>query len=78
MANQTWKNESEANAERGWLLMANCMSAFPPSKVIKVDMSIFPPSKVIKFDMSAFPPYKVKVLISLPSFPLFLLLDDTD
>ncbi|CAB3362581.1 Hypothetical predicted protein [Cloeon dipterum] len=32
LCNQTWKNENEANNERGWLLMANCLSCFPPSK----------------------------------------------
>ena len=31
LCNQTWKNENEANAERGWLLMSNCLSVFPPS-----------------------------------------------
>ena len=34
LANQTWKNDNEANSERGWLLMANCLSAFPPSKTL--------------------------------------------
>uniref|UniRef100_T1JBR9 Unconventional myosin-XV n=1 Tax=Strigamia maritima TaxID=126957 RepID=T1JBR9_STRMM len=34
LANQTWKNESEVSIERGWLLMANCMSCFPPSKTL--------------------------------------------
>ena len=34
LANQTWKNENEANCERGWLLMANCLSAFPPSSTL--------------------------------------------
>ncbi|XP_059488251.1 unconventional myosin-XV isoform X2 [Neocloeon triangulifer] len=33
LCNQTWKNENEANNERGWLLMANCLSCFPPSKI---------------------------------------------
>ncbi|XP_043211488.1 unconventional myosin-XV-like [Amphibalanus amphitrite] len=31
LCNQTWKNDNEANAERGWLLMSNCLSVFPPS-----------------------------------------------
>ena len=34
LANQTWKNENEENVERGWLLMAHCLSAFPPSKML--------------------------------------------
>ena len=34
LANQTWKNDNEANCERGWLLMANCLSAFTPSKTL--------------------------------------------
>ena len=34
LANQTWKNDNEANCERGWLLMANCLSAFSPSKTL--------------------------------------------
>ena len=34
LANQTWKNDNEANAERGWLLMANCLSAFSPSRTL--------------------------------------------
>ena len=34
LANQTWKNDNEANSERGWLLMANCLSSFPPSKTL--------------------------------------------
>ena len=32
LANQTWKNENSANAERGWLLFAHCLSVFPPSR----------------------------------------------
>ena len=32
LANQTWKNDNEANCERGWLLMATCLSAFGPSR----------------------------------------------
>lgn len=31
LSNQTWKNENTANAERGWLLLANCLSVFSPS-----------------------------------------------
>ncbi len=31
---QTWKNENDLNCERGWLLMASCLSAFPPSKML--------------------------------------------
>ena len=34
LANQTWKNDNEANGERGWLLMAHCLSAFAPSKML--------------------------------------------
>ncbi|KAG1658544.1 putative ATP-dependent RNA helicase DDX5 [Nymphon striatum] len=34
LSNQTWKNENEANNERGWILMANCLSSFPPSKTL--------------------------------------------
>jgi myosin-15 len=34
LANQTWKNDNIENAERGWLLMANCLSAFGPSKTL--------------------------------------------
>jgi myosin-15 len=34
LANQTWKNDNEANCERGWLLMANCLSAFGPSRTL--------------------------------------------
>ena len=34
LANQTWKNDNQANAERGWLLMAHCLSAFAPSKML--------------------------------------------
>ncbi len=31
LVNQTWRNEIQANNEKGWLLMANCLSVFPPS-----------------------------------------------
>lgn len=31
LCNQTWLNPNDINAERGWLLMAMCLSAFPPS-----------------------------------------------
>ena len=34
LANQTWRNDNEANCERGWLLMANCLSCFPPSATL--------------------------------------------
>jgi myosin-15 len=34
LANQTWKNENEANCERGWLLMAHCLSVFAPTKLL--------------------------------------------
>ncbi|XP_049851037.1 unconventional myosin-XV isoform X4 [Schistocerca gregaria] len=34
LCNQTWKNENDANNERGWLLIANCLSVFPPSKTL--------------------------------------------
>lgn len=32
LVNQTWRNEVQANNEKGWLLMANCLSVFPPSQ----------------------------------------------
>ncbi|XP_038064735.1 unconventional myosin-XV-like [Patiria miniata] len=32
LCNQTWKNAAPQAQERAWLLMANLMSAFPPSK----------------------------------------------
>ena len=32
LCNQTWKNESPESAERAWILMANVLSAFPPSR----------------------------------------------
>ena len=34
LANQTWRNDNEENAERGWLLMAQALSAFAPSKLL--------------------------------------------
>ncbi|XP_048509561.1 uncharacterized protein LOC105693576 isoform X2 [Athalia rosae] len=34
LANQTWKNDNDANKERGWLLLANCLSAFQPSPTL--------------------------------------------
>lgn len=34
LANQTWKNDNEANCERGWLLMSHCLSAFAPTKLL--------------------------------------------
>ncbi|XP_029046871.1 unconventional myosin-XV isoform X2 [Osmia bicornis bicornis] len=34
LANQTWKNENDANKERGWLLLSNCLSAFQPSSTL--------------------------------------------
>ncbi|GFR25205.1 unconventional myosin-XV [Trichonephila clavata] len=32
LCNQTWKNDNEANNERAWILMANCLSCFSPSR----------------------------------------------
>ncbi|TRY64413.1 hypothetical protein DNTS_017109, partial [Danionella cerebrum] len=32
IANQVWRNENGRNAERGWLLMAACLSSFAPSE----------------------------------------------
>ncbi|XP_057186832.1 unconventional myosin-XV-like [Triplophysa rosa] len=32
IANQVWRNEYTRNAERGWLLMAACLSSFAPSE----------------------------------------------
>ncbi|XP_035390988.1 unconventional myosin-XV [Electrophorus electricus] len=32
VANQVWRNENKRNAERGWLLMAACLSSFAPSE----------------------------------------------
>lgn len=34
LVNQTWRNDNPANNERGWLLMANCMSVFAPSHAL--------------------------------------------
>ncbi|XP_020280008.1 unconventional myosin-XV isoform X2 [Pseudomyrmex gracilis] len=34
LANQTWKNDNDANKERGWLLLSNCLSAFQPSATL--------------------------------------------
>ena len=34
LANQTWKNDNEANCERGWQLMSHCLSAFAPTKLL--------------------------------------------
>ncbi|XP_064478725.1 unconventional myosin-XV-like isoform X2 [Ornithodoros turicata] len=34
LCNQTWQNDNAANCQRGWLLMANCLSAFPPSSTL--------------------------------------------
>ncbi|XP_058797715.1 unconventional myosin-XV [Phymastichus coffea] len=34
LANQTWKNENDANKERGWLLLSNCLSAFRPTRTL--------------------------------------------
>lgn len=31
LVNQTWRNDNTTSCERGWLLMANCLSVFPPS-----------------------------------------------
>ncbi|XP_065213017.1 unconventional myosin-XV isoform X2 [Planococcus citri] len=31
LVNQTWRNDVQANNEKGWLLMASCLSVFPPS-----------------------------------------------
>lgn len=31
LANQVWRNPSAHNAERGWLLLAACLSGFAPS-----------------------------------------------
>lgn len=34
LCNQTWQNDNAANCQRGWLLMANCLSCFPPSSTL--------------------------------------------
>ncbi|XP_042230048.1 unconventional myosin-XV-like [Homarus americanus] len=34
LCNQTWRNDNTANAERGWVLLANCLSVFPPSSTL--------------------------------------------
>ena len=34
LCNQTWRNDNTANAERGWLLLANCLSVFPPTSTL--------------------------------------------
>ncbi|XP_014248612.2 unconventional myosin-XV isoform X2 [Cimex lectularius] len=34
LVNQTWRNDVAANNERGWLLLANCLSVFPPSQTL--------------------------------------------
>ena len=34
IANQTCKNDDQSAVERGWTLMINCLSAFPPSPVL--------------------------------------------
>lgn len=31
IANQVWRNTNVHNEERGWLLLASCVSAFMPS-----------------------------------------------
>jgi myosin-15 len=31
LANQVWRNHNSHNAERGWLLLAACLSSFTPS-----------------------------------------------
>ncbi|XP_067912868.1 unconventional myosin-XV [Heterodontus francisci] len=31
LANQVWRNANDKNAERGWLLLATCLSCFAPS-----------------------------------------------
>ncbi|XP_072916951.1 unconventional myosin-XV [Hemitrygon akajei] len=34
IANQVWRNINDKNAERGWLLMATCLSSFAPSPMM--------------------------------------------
>ncbi|XP_023316209.1 unconventional myosin-XV isoform X2 [Trichogramma pretiosum] len=34
LCSQTWKNDNDANKERGWLLISNCLSAFHPSRTL--------------------------------------------
>lgn len=34
ICNQTWRNEDSEAVARCWNLMANCLSAFPPSPVL--------------------------------------------
>lgn len=34
ICNQTWRNEDSQAVARCWMLMANCLSAFPPSPVL--------------------------------------------
>lgn len=38
LANQVWRNPSAHNAERGWLLLALCLSGFAPSS--RLDKSL--------------------------------------
>lgn len=35
IANQVWRNSNPNNAERGWLLLLGCLSAFSPSAKIE-------------------------------------------
>nr|XP_015215599.1 PREDICTED: unconventional myosin-XV [Lepisosteus oculatus] len=35
IANQVWKNSNTVNAERGWLLLSACLSAFAPSSKLE-------------------------------------------
>lgn len=34
LSNQTWKNENAVNNERGWQLLASCLSCFAPSPLL--------------------------------------------